>query len=160
MVITARSDVIAIEWDDVPVSIQIDQDWQERADSHDLVAQALAQVIGHSELPLAGDWRSKLSLAGLDLHEMGRFAELLAAARAEAKQLGGPPPRQTKTRHFEMTWVADSPVELVADHDWIDQAARQDLADELLIVLTPPATDSAPSTPQRAELMAFLGVKP
>lgn len=147
-----KDPLVSIEWDqETPTAIYIQQEWNKSADPSTLLHEV------HREVMASAPARSRYfpSLNDVRLDDVGEFATLIREAREERHRT----PQEDEvieTRHFTSRWTGDRLTALTcSDPEWMLEATRMSIADELLHVCTPPPPPETGAAQRR--LLRFVG---
>lgn len=150
-----NSSPVEILWrDGIAENVIVRDDWADHLTPPELLATIRDLVNAERGGSTGGDWRFKLSLANISLHNLAEFNAQLADARAEEAANRREPQIHT-TMHFRAVWHDGALVELTGDDSWSQtplEVMGRDLAEAIVAPEVPAGTTKA-----RDRLLAFMG---
>ena len=131
-----RDQPLSLRWKGDRVDgVFVAADWRESTTPAELVEMVVTrfrEVRGGS----GATWRSRVRLKGIPLEQMSEFVAAVRAARQESPI---DHEDERRTAHFTSRWRGGLLLSISADTEWLADANRQTIADELVDLLdTPP----------------------
>lgn len=150
-----QPDLVTVEWrNGMPTSVVLSADWKLLGDPDLVIRQIVEAVRNQHPAPTTS---RPVRLGDVRLSELPQFNELLVAANQEAERAVDPPVQEQETTHFTTRWRDGWLLSLIGDLEWMANAGRQQIVDELLEVITAPdPLPTTSSTAARDRLAAFL----